>query len=157
MRTVVTGIVAADVPPRPKPTTYPEPFASRMAGRTKRPLGDMFGLKNFGVNLTRLKPGASSSLHHQHLRQEEFVYILEGTPTLFAGEVSTQLRPGMAVGFPAGESAHHLKNETDQDCVILEVGDRTKGDSISYPEDDIQATLGADGKWKFAHKNGQPY
>jgi len=31
------AIVAA--PPRTKPTDYPQPFASRMKGRVKRPLG----------------------------------------------------------------------------------------------------------------------
>ena len=33
-----------------------------MAGREKRPLGDLFGLTNFGVKLTRLAPGALSAL-----------------------------------------------------------------------------------------------
>jgi len=37
------AIRAADVPPRAFRTNYPEPFASRMAGRDKRPLGDPFG------------------------------------------------------------------------------------------------------------------
>ena len=72
------ALVAADVPPRAKLSNYPEPFFSRMAGRDKRPLGDLFGLANFGVNLTRLKPGGSSSIRHAHTRQDEFLYILEG-------------------------------------------------------------------------------
>ena len=63
------AIVAAEAPPRTKPTNYPQPFASRMKGRVKRPLGDLFGLKNFGVNLTRLAPGAVSALRHSHSRQ----------------------------------------------------------------------------------------
>ena len=50
------AVTAADAPARSKPSVYPEPFASRMAGREKRPLGDLFGLTNFGVNLTRLAP-----------------------------------------------------------------------------------------------------
>lgn len=157
MQDALIATVAADAPPKSKPSNYPEPFAARMAARTKRPLGDVFGLKNFGVNLTRLKPGGSSALHHRHLRQDEFVYILEGMPTLFVGEKSVQLRPGMVAGFAAGGCAHHLENQTDQDCVFLEVGDRTTGDAVSYPVDDIQAILGADGKWRFVHKDGRPY
>ncbi len=43
------AIGASDAPPRTKPSNYPEPFASRMAGRVKRPLGDLFGIKSFGV------------------------------------------------------------------------------------------------------------
>src|SRR3954452_3859782 len=53
-QTLPVAIVAADAAPRSKQTNYPQPFASRMAGREKRPLGDVFGLTNFGVNLTRL-------------------------------------------------------------------------------------------------------
>jgi len=53
------AVVAADAPLRAKRSNYPEPFATRMEGRQKRPLGDLFGLTNFGVNLTRLLPGAS--------------------------------------------------------------------------------------------------
>ncbi|MBV9489355.1 MAG: cupin domain-containing protein [Verrucomicrobia bacterium] len=152
-----TAIMAANAPPRTKPSNYPEPFASRMSGRLKQPLGDLFGLKNFGVNLTRLLPGAVSALHHQHSRQDEFIYVLEGEPTLFTDVGEMQLSPGMVAGFAAGGTAHHLENRTERDCVILEVGDRAQGDEVSYPIDDIQAVMGEDGKWRFAHKDGAPY
>ncbi len=65
-----TAVVAKDAPPRTKPPIYPEPFASRMAGRVKRTLGDLFGLSNFGVNLVQLPPKAVSALRHAHSRQE---------------------------------------------------------------------------------------
>ena len=54
------ALLAAEAPPRPFRTNHPEPFASRMAGRDKRPLGDLFGLTKFGVNITRLAPGGCS-------------------------------------------------------------------------------------------------
>ena len=95
------AVVAAEAPPRERSSNYPEPFASRMDGRIKRPLGDLFGLTNFGVNLTTLRPGAVSSLRHAHSRQDELVYILEGEPTLVTNEGETVLRPGMAAGFKA--------------------------------------------------------
>ncbi len=74
------AIKAANAPPRTKASNYPEPFASRMAGREKRPLGDLFGLTNFGVNLTRLAPSSVSSLRHAHSKQDEFIYVLQGRP-----------------------------------------------------------------------------
>jgi uncharacterized cupin superfamily protein len=76
------AIHAAEAPPRARASGYPADLAARVAGREKRPLGDLFGLTVFGVNLTRLAPGAASALHHRHSRQDEFVYVLEGTPTL---------------------------------------------------------------------------
>jgi uncharacterized cupin superfamily protein len=151
------AMVALAMPPRTKPSNYPEPFFSRMGKRDKRPLGDMFGLKNFGVNLTRLAPGGESALLHRHSKQDEFVYILEGEPTLVTDRGEVQLKPGMVSGFPAGGLAHQLVNRTDQDVLYLEIGDRTPGDEGSYPVDDIQALLGPDGKWIFTHKDGRPY
>jgi len=151
------AVVAAEAPLRVKPTNYPQPFAARMAGRLKRPLGDLFGLENFGVNLTQLIPGARSALRHAHTKQDEFVYILEGHPTLHTDEGRTTLSPGMCAGFKAGSgNAHCLINETSEDVVYLEVGDRTPGDEGSYPDDDLKARM-VDGQWKFVHKDCSPY
>jgi uncharacterized cupin superfamily protein len=152
------AILAIDAPPRTKPSNYPEPFASRMAGREKRPLGDLFGLTNFGVNLTRLAPNAVSALRHAHARQDEFIYILQGEPTLVTDTGELLLRPGMCAGFKAGTgNAHHLVNRTPTEVVYLEIGDRSAGDAVGYPDDDIQAVLNADGKWGFTHKDGASY
>lgn len=151
------AVIAAAAPVRTKPSNYPEPFALRMVGREKRPLGDLFGLTNFGVNLTRLAPNAVSALRHAHTKQDEFVYILQGYPTLHTDEGCTQLSPGMCAGFKAGTgNGHRLINETSEEVVYLEVGDRTPGDQGSYPDDDLNAEL-VEGKWKFFHKDGTPY
>ena len=156
-RPYAVALLAAEAPLRAKQTNYPEPFASRMAGREKRPLGDLFGLANFGVNLTRLLPGAMSALRHAHTKQDEFVYILQGHPTLHTDDGLTSLSPGMCAGFKSGTgNGHHLINDTDEDVVYLEVGDRTAGDEGSYPDDDLKAQM-VDGKWRFVHRDGSPY
>lgn len=153
-----TAITALDAPTRTKPSNYPEPFASRMAGREKRPLGDLFGLTNFGVNLTRLAPGAVSALRHAHTKQDEFVYIVSGHPVLITDQGETPLAPGMCAGFKAGNgNGHQLANHGEGDVLYLEAGDRNAGDNTTYPDDDIQAVLGGGGKWRFLHKNGTPY
>ena len=150
--------VALEVPPRAKPSVCPEPFASRMAGREKRQLGDFFGLSTFGVNLTRLLPGGVSALRHAHARQDEFIYILEGHPVVITDEGETPLAPGMCVGFKAGTgNAHQLINRSDAEVLYLEVGDRKPGDSAIYPDDDLVAVSGSDGKWQFRHKDGTSY
>lgn len=156
-RTRTIAIDASDVAPRTKASNYPEPFFTRMAGREKRQLGDFFGLKNFGVNLTRLEPNGESALLHRHSMQDEFVYILQGEPTLITEDDEIRLRPGMCAGFPAKGVAHQLANRSDQPVVYLEIGDRTPGDEGSYPSDDLKAALGSDGKWVFTHKDGRPY
>lgn len=147
------AIVAADAEPRRKPSNYPPEFAKRVEGRTKRALGDVFGLANFGVNLTTLQPGACSALQHAHARQDEFVYVLEGEAVLVTGEEETLLRAGMCAGFKAGGVSHHLENRSSGPMTYLEIGDRTPGDSATYPHDDLVATL-HDGAWVFTRKDG---
>lgn len=151
------AVYATDILPRKTKTNYPAPFAGLVAGREKRQLGDFLGLTIFGVNLTRLAPNAISALRHSHSKQDEFIYILQGCPTLHDNSGKTKLAPGMCAGFPAsGGNACNLINETDEEVVYLEVGDRTQGDEVNYPDDDLQANL-VDGKWRFSHKDGTPY
>jgi uncharacterized cupin superfamily protein len=151
------AIHAIEAPLRAKPSIYPPMLAARVKGREKRPLGDLFGLTNFGINQTRLPPGAASSLRHAHAKQDEFVYILQGTPTLHTNEGKQQLSPGMCAGFKAGTGdAHSLINESQEDVVYLEIGDRTDGDDVTYPDDDLSARF-VDGTWLFSRKDGKPY
>ncbi len=141
---------------RGKVSGYPAPFLPRVAGRRKRVLGDLFGLRSFGVNLTRLGPGDASSLHHRHSRQDEFVYVVEGEPTLVADAGETPLRPGFCAGFPAGGTAHHLENRTDREVLYLEIGDRSAGDEVEYPADDLALVPDpATGRRRYAHKDGR--
>ncbi len=152
------AIKAHDVEPRARKSIYPEPFAARMAGREKRVLGDLFGLTNFGVNLTTIHPGGISALRHAHKTQDEFIFVIKGNPTLITDAGETILSPGMCTGFPHGSGdAHQLVNRTETEVVYLEIGDRSEGDSVTYPDDDLVAIFEGPGKWRFTRKNGEPY
>ena len=119
-------------------TDYPEPFRAQVAGRHRLALGDRLGIGNFGVNLTRLDPGASSALRHWHSRQDEFVYIVEGELTLVTDAGETRLTVGMCAGFPAGVAdGHRLINRSGQPASYIEVGDRSDGDVIVYSDEDM--------------------
>jgi len=129
-----------------------------MAGREKRALGDVFGLTDFGVNLSRIEPGGVSSLRHAHAEQDEFVYVLEGRPTLVTNSGETPLEPGMCAGFASGTgNAHHLVNRSDEVVAYLEVGTRGTRDSVVYPDDDLELAVGPDKRLGFRRKNGTPY
>ena len=150
------AIVAAEARPRGTPSNYPEPFASMMNGRVKRPLGDPFGLENFGVNHVTLPPGAMSALFHRHAVQDEWIYVLAGEVTLIHENGETVLRQDMCAGFPKNGGAHQIVNRAERDAVYLEVGDRQTGDSVHYPRDDLVAVR-TEGRWQFAHKDGTAY
>ena len=73
-----------------------------------------------------------------------------------------QLRHGAHVHIALGSETHAnlagrlFLDETAEEVVYLEVGDRTPGDEGSYPDDDLKAQM-VDGKWQFVHKDGSPY
>jgi uncharacterized cupin superfamily protein len=151
------AIEAVSAPVRVPMFTFPEPLASLMKGRTRQPLGNQFDLTNFGVNLTCLSPGSISALRHSHSHQDEFIYILEGTPVLVTDAGETPLRPGMCAGFKAGSgNAHHLRNGSDTAVVYLEIGDRSAGDVVIYPDDDVQIVQAPDGRLQVVRKDGSP-
>ncbi len=146
----------ASVPVRAS-TIYPEPFAARMDGRSKQALGNAAGLDQFGVNLTRLKPGAISALNHWHENEDEFIFVLEGELVLCEGNSETSLKPGEAAGFKAGaDLGHHLVNRSQSDAVYLEIGSRAKAERAHYPKDDLVYER-INGIYKFTRRNGATY
>ncbi|HSM84340.1 MAG TPA: cupin domain-containing protein, partial [Nodosilinea sp.] len=101
--------------------------------------------------------GAVSALRHAHTTQDELIYILHGHPVLISDAGEMQLSPGMCAGFKAGTgNAHQLVNRTSEEVQYLEIGDRSPGDGVVYPDDDLQAVL-VDGRWQFTHKDGSRY
>ncbi|MAF95546.1 MAG: cupin [Rhodospirillaceae bacterium] len=136
---------------------YPDEFAAPVKDREKRALGDALGLNQFGVNLVRLKPGVMSSQRHWHSREDEFVIVLEGELALVTDAGEQTLGPGMAAGFAAGYGdGHHLINRSGRDAVYLEVGARTEGDEVDYPDIDLLVRF-AEGERRYVHKDGTPY
>ncbi|MGM3307382.1 cupin domain-containing protein [Anabaena sp. WFMT] len=151
-------IINPDNVPRRTTSAYPDVFKSRISGRVKQALGNAAGLKNFGVNLVTLAPGSCSALRHWHTQQDEFIYIIQGEITLVTNAGEEILISGMMVGFPAGEAnGHQLVNKSPEIVIYLEVGDRTPGDEVYYPDDDLIAKFSNDGGWIFTHRDGELY
>jgi uncharacterized cupin superfamily protein len=139
-------------------TSYPDKFKAINSRRWNRRLGDHVGLRNFGVNLTRIEPGAQSSARHAHAKQDEFICVMAGEVVLETNEGSQTLGPGMCAGFAAGTgNAHRFVNKTDKDVMLLVVGDRTPFDEVTYPDIDLHGKAGADGRFVFTKKDGTPH
>jgi uncharacterized cupin superfamily protein len=136
---------------------YPDPFKPVCAGRHKTSLSNAAGLTQYGVNLTRLKPGAASALRHWHENEDEFVYILEGECTLIEDGGETIMKAGDCAGFKANvPNGHCLVNRTDRDMVYLEIGTRAKSERAHYPDDDLKFERD-ETQLRILHKNGAPY
>ncbi len=138
-------------------SSYPEPFKRAVVGRERKRLGNAAGLDQFGVNLTRLRPGAASSLRHWHEKEDELVYILEGEVMLIEDDGETVLKPGDAAGFKANlPNGHHLVNISGRDAIFLEIGTRSKHERAEYPDLDL-VMIRDDKGGHFSHKDGKPH
>lgn len=135
---------------------YPSPFHEVCSARVRKRLGDAAGLTQFGVNFTRLAPGAWSSQRHWHTREDEFVFVLEGEVVLVTDQGEEVLRAGDCAGFKAGvANGHHLQNRSGKEAAFLEVGARLpEDDETFYPDIDLHAAKGRDG---YLHRDGRPY
>lgn len=151
------GINPREIEPRTG-TGYPDPYRENVVARSKRALGDAFGLSRYGVNLVELSPGTWSSQRHWHTHEDEFVFVVSGELTLITDAGEQVLSPGMVAGFPAGESnGHHLINKSDGTASYLEIGDRNPLDETFYPDIDLLFKVNDKGEHEFTNRDGVPY
>ena len=154
--TRITPLLAADVA-SVSGSSYPEPLNTQIGNGCWRPLGDPFGLTQFGVNLEEFKPGDQSALRHWHTLSDEFVYVLSGEMTLVTDQGETLMTAGMCAGFKAGaRNGHHLVNRSSGLASVLVMGARIPGDNCFYPDDDLLWVSTEDGS-HAAHKDGRAY
>jgi uncharacterized cupin superfamily protein len=145
-----------DLTPRIGTTAYPPDLRAACDGREKRALGDAFGLSQYGINHTVLRPGAASALRHWHSEEDEFIYVLSGELTLVTDMGETPLTAGECAGFPAGRpDGHMVVNKSAEPAAYLEIGTRSRTDTGTYPDDDLHAVK-TDGKYSFFRKDGSP-
>lgn len=133
-------------------TGYPPPHDAAVAGRWYQRLAPAGKLTDFGVSLVVLKPGAWSSQRHWHEGEDELLVMLSGEAVLVEDDSRTVLRPGDICAWARGvRLGHHLRNESDADCVFIAVSaGRDAGGS--YPDIDMM--------WNeqgYLHKDGTPY
>ncbi|HUA77720.1 MAG TPA: cupin domain-containing protein [Acetobacteraceae bacterium] len=147
--------IALSAAPRHQGSDYPPPYDSLCRERVRHALGDVAGLRQFGVNLLRLPPGEWSSQRHWHEAEDEFVWVVEGEVVLVTDTGEEVLRKGECAGFKAGEvNGHHLQNRSDSDALLLEIGSRRPDeDRVMYPDIDLRW----DSAIGYARKDGTPY
>ena len=63
-------------------SSYPGDLKNITNGCDRKQISDHVKLVQFGVNYTRLGPGAATSLRHWHENEDEFVIIFQGEVVL---------------------------------------------------------------------------
>lgn len=98
-------------------------------------LSDAGGLSQFGLYRQTLPPGARTSTRHWHEVEDEFLYVLDGTPTVIENDGPHGLAPGDACCWPGGvANAHTVENRSAEPCTILVLGSRPGDDRCHYPD-----------------------
>jgi len=101
-----------------------------------------FGLARLGIHHERLLPGRRTSYPHAESAEEEFVYVIAGTPDVWLDGELYRLRAGDALGFPAGTGiCHSFLNNSAREVHLLVVGEARKPENrVFYPRNPEQAT-----------------
>jgi len=98
------------------------------------PLSRMAGMQRCHLSMGRLPPGKESFAAHDHARQEEFIFILEGAGRLRLGNEEIDLGPGDFVGFPTDGTPHNLLNSGETEFVYLMGGEGTDIEVARFPD-----------------------
>lgn len=116
--------------------------------------GHVFGFVDIGVHHERLPPGRRTSYPHAERDEEEFVFVLEGTPDVWVDGVLHRCGPGDGIGFPKGTGvAHTILNNTDADVRLLVMGEASKKrGKVLYPLNPKRAAEMGERNWSDAPK-----
>lgn len=98
-------------------------------------IGLLIGARRLGYRLARLQPGAAYCPLHAHDLEEEFFYVVDGTPSIRTPRGTIVLQTGDFIAFPTGDrGAHQLLNESDAPSTLLLVGNAEPGEVCFYPD-----------------------
>jgi uncharacterized cupin superfamily protein len=121
-------------------TELENPEAGHYPGDTElmtisAPLARKLGLTRIGIHHVRLLPGRRTSYPHAESAEEEFVYVLEGTPDAWIDGDLHRLQPGDSVAFPAGTGiCHSILNNTREEVRLIVIGETPKDENrVHYP------------------------
>jgi uncharacterized cupin superfamily protein len=115
-------------------TEDPEGFRAGMAR-----LGKLLGgaAEQTGATVYELPPGEAVCPYHYEVGEEEWLLVLEGSPTLRTPEGSERLSPWDVVFFPRGpEGAHGIRNETEATARVLMFSNVVVPTATVYPDSD---------------------
>ena len=149
---LVTAVQIAEANGGERKTHFLNPNADRL----RLSLGDAVGLKNLGVHIVTIEPGRDSTEYHRHFHEEECFFVLSGKARLRIDDESFTIGAGDFAGFPvndgAGSAAHAIHNDSDEDFVMLVMGQRLATDVADYP-DQNKRLYRHDNHWDLVDKD----
>ncbi len=98
-------------------------------------VGRLLGAELLGATIYETPPGEKLWPYHWELGCEEFLVVVDGTPTLRTPDGERTLARGEFVAFPEGEAGtHQLRNDSDTPFRVL-IGSTKSGLYVAgYPD-----------------------
>ncbi|PSP85319.1 cupin [Halobacteriales archaeon QS_6_64_34] len=105
----------------------------------RKQLGAAAGGEALGTSLYEVPPGKRLWVRHYHEGNEESIFVLDGSGTLFLGSDETEhpLSAGDYVALPAGEESAHDIEAGDEGLRLLMHSTMEEPDITVYPDRDM--------------------
>jgi uncharacterized cupin superfamily protein len=98
--------------------------------------GKRLGATRMGMTIYELPPGQAVCPYHFEWTDEEWLFVLAGTPTLRTPEGERVLEPGDTVCFPAGPAGAHVVRANDEPARIGIISTKNEVGVAEYPDSD---------------------
>jgi len=98
--------------------------------------GKRIGASRMGMTVYELPPGQAICPYHFEWTDEEWLFVLAGTPTLRTPEGERTLEPGDTVCFPAGPDGAHLVRASDAPARVGIISTKNEFGIAEYPDSD---------------------
>lgn len=91
--------------------------------------------ERIGCSLYEIPPGRRSWPYHYHTKNEEAIFVLDGTGTLRLGTEQLTISEGEYIALPANEEgAHRIINDSDERLRYLMFSTMDEPDITVYPD-----------------------
>jgi uncharacterized cupin superfamily protein len=99
--------------------------------------GPLIGAAKLGATVYELPPGQALCPYHYEYAEEEWLFVLEGTPSVRTVEGVTQLRPWDTLCFrPGPDGAHQVRNDADAVARVVMLSEMITPSATVYPDSD---------------------
>jgi uncharacterized cupin superfamily protein len=98
--------------------------------------GKRIGASRLGMTIYELPPGHGICPYHFEWTDEEWLFVLEGVPTLRTPEGERELEPGDVVCFPCGPDGAHLVRAGAETARVGIISTKNDVGVAEYPDSD---------------------
>jgi uncharacterized cupin superfamily protein len=115
---------------------------------------EALGARHLSGSVYEIGPGRKGFPYHWEAALEEWLIVLEGTPTIRTPDGEHELRPGDVVSFPTGPAgAHQVLNRSAERVRFIMLSNQADPNVIVYPDSGkvgIRGDLGLPGPANYA-------